>query len=377
MITIAIPCLLNGGTEFQTLHLVRTLVFLQQKVTVLVYFETDKEMINAFEAAGAKVHCFNWSRSIGTFSFIRQLAKHLRSLKPKVVHIQYMAPGALPILAAKLVGVKRVIATVHQPHTPQHGWKAKIIIRLVARWCNPFLAVSQNAERSWFGSAQLLDISKPIASQPRHLTLYNCIDVNRINSITKLPESDLPEGLNTHELVIGTVGRMRHEKGIDLLITAFDKISKVNDKVQLLLVGDGPDLSTYKNQVENRNIREKVFFYGSADWEKAMQLMQLMDIVVVPSRFEGFGLTAAEAMAMGKPLIVADNFGLTELVDHHENGLIFETNNVSHLAASILELMQSDKLQEELGIKAKLKAQEKFDIPVFRQGIKFLYHLNE
>ena len=108
-----------------------------------------------------------------------------------------------------------------------------------------------------------------------------------------------------------------------------------------------------------------------------MQLMHLMDFVVVPSRFEGFGLTAAEAMAMGKPLIVADNFGLTELVDHHENGLIFETNNVSHLAASILKLMQSDKLQEELGIKAKLKAQEKFDISVFRQGIKFLYHLNE
>ena len=377
MISIAIPCLLKGGTEFQTLQLVRTLVSINQNVTVLVYFETDKEMINAFEVAGAKVYCLDWSRSIGTFSFIRKLAKHLRSLKPKVVHVQYMAPGALPILAAKLAGVKRVIATVHQPHTPQHGWKAKIFIRLVARWCNPFLAVSQNTERSWFGSAQLLDISKPIASQPRHLTLYNCIDVNRINSITKLPESELPVGLNTFELVIGTVGRMRHEKGIDILITAFEEISRVYKEVQLLLVGDGPDLSTYKNQVENRNIREKVFFYGAADWEKAMQLMQLMDIVVVPSRFEGFGLTAGEAMAMGKPLIVADNFGLMELVDHHENGLIFETNNVSNLAESILELLQSNKLQVEFGKKAKLKAQEKFDIPEFREGIKSLYRLNE
>ncbi len=377
MLIVAVPCLLKGGTEFQTLHLVRTLISLNQNVIVLVYFETDKEMINAFEAAGAKVHCFNWSRSIGTFSFIRQLAKHLRSLKPKVVHVQYMAPGALPILAAKLAGVKRIIATVHQPYTMQHGWKAKIILRLVARLCKPFLAVSQNAERSWFGSAQLLDISEPIASQPRHLTLYNCIDVNRINSITKLPESYLPDGLNAHELVIGTVGRMRHEKGIDLLITAFDKINKVNNKIQLLLVGDGPDLSTYKNQVENRNIREKIFFYGSADWEKAMQLMQLMDIVVVSSRFEGFGLTAAEAMAMGKPLIVADNFGLTELVDHHENGLVFETGNASHLGECLLELMDSKAKQNEFGKKAKLKAQEKFDIPVFREGIKSLYHIHE
>ena len=59
---------------------------------------------------------------------------------------------------------------------------------------------------------------------------------------------------------------------------------------------------------------DKVIFYGATDWVNAMQLISIMDIVVVPSRFEGFGLTAAEAMSAGKPVVASDSFGLKEVV---------------------------------------------------------------
>ena len=114
--------------------------------------------------------------------------------------------------------------------------------------------------------------------------------------------------------VIGAVSRLRHEKGIDLLLEAFTFLIRSGEKAHLLLVGSGPDEKKLKDTIQTYELNSSVTFYGEAEWERAMQLMAIMDIVVVPSRFEGFGLTAAEAMAAGKPVIASDTSGLKEVV---------------------------------------------------------------
>jgi glycosyltransferase involved in cell wall biosynthesis len=288
-----------------------------------------------------------------------------------------MAPGALPIFAAKLAGVKRIMATVHQPHTPSHGVIAKFMLRFAARFCSPFLAVSQNAENSWFGSSQLIQPNVSIHAQAKHLTFYNMVDVAAIERIAA--EVDTAQERKKNGLqgktVIGAVSRLRHEKGIDLLLTAFAGLLEENKNIHLLLVGDGPDRKQYEAMVQEKKMGTHVTFYGAAQWEKAIALMQLMDIVVVPSRFEGFGLTAAEAMALAKPIIAADNFGLRELVTHQQEGLLFTNADSSALQEAIQTALNHPDEAHLWGQGAKTKVQRLFDRPIFERNVKALYQL--
>jgi glycosyltransferase involved in cell wall biosynthesis len=375
MILITIPCLLKGGTEFQTLQLIRALVQIKRQVTVVCYYEYEQEMVALFEQEGAKVELLHYSRKMGVCRFILAFASYLKKAKPAVVHVQYMAPGALPIIASVLARVPRIIATVHQPYTASHGWKSKLILRFAAYFCKPFLSVSQNAARSWFGKTNLIDTSISINKQAKQLTLYNTIDIQKIKELAAISEDRIPVGLSSDSPIIGTLSRLRHEKGIDVLIQAFSQVHKIYPSAQLLLVGDGPQRREYETLVKQLKLEQQVVFFGAADWETAMQLMSLMVVVVVPSRFEGFGLTAAEAMAMGKPVVASDTFGLKELINHEQTGLLFENENDSELGEQILLFLKDQNLSEQCGQNAFQKALNQFDYPIFVNGIKTLYQL--
>lgn len=377
MIIITLPCLLLGGTEFQTLHLVKALKSLNQEVRVAVYFEVAEEMLSLYENEGAIVNCLNWQRAISPLRFIIQLNSYFKVFKPCIVHVQYMAPGALPIFAAKLAGVPRIISTVHQPYTKIHGWKAKWILRLAAQFCNPFLSVSQNAARSWFGQATSIDTQKPITQQPSQLTLYNSIDVDQIQRIAtqyQFRKDLISLGIHSETYLIGAVSRMRIEKGLDLLITAFAQLLQTSDRdLRLLIVGDGQDRKELEAMAAELNCQGKIVFYGAAAWEEAMQFMARMDVVVVPSRFEGFGLSAAEAMAMRKPLICSDAFGLAELVSHEQEGLLFRNGDADDLFVQLEEIVQHPETAKRLGEQAFAKTKRNFDYPLFVERIKTLY----
>jgi L-malate glycosyltransferase len=379
MTIITIPCLLNGGTEQQTLNLARSLVQKGLRVKLIVYFEYDRTMVAHYESSGIEVLCLKWARSITAWQFVSQLRTQFKLENPSIVHVQYMAPGALPILAAKLASVPRIIATVHQPWTPSHGRYAKWILRTAAQLCDRFTVVSQNAERSWFGISKNIDLGRPIADQPKHLTLYNAVDVARLMDIqskyahkANLEAHGIPNG----SLIIGTVGRLRHEKGIDLLINAFARLDNSNQAPMcLVIVGDGPDRSKLVGLAESLGMSDRVVFVGSAPWEVAMQWLAQMDVVVVPSRFEGFGLTAAEAMAMAKPVVVSNTHGLSELVEHYTNGLVFDVDDVASLSAHLEALLNDPVLATKLGERAQTTIRDRFDLPIYERNIAYLYGL--
>jgi glycosyltransferase involved in cell wall biosynthesis len=380
LIAISLPCLLKGGTEFQTFHLIKALKNFSKNIILLIYFEYDAQMVQSIQDEGVVVICLNWERKIKPWTFIFSFSKILKSFKLDILHVQYMAPGTLPIIAAKLAGIPRIIATVHQPYTSSHGKFSKYMLRFAALFCKPFLSVSQNAEYSWFGSSQLIQADLPIAKQAKHLTLYNTVDVEKLQGILKenadkldLKALGIPEGV----LVMGTVSRLRYEKGIDILIKAFASVQQTASlSLRLLVVGDGPDMLGLEILCKELSCLDKVIFFGAADWDQAMRLMAQMDLVIVPSRFEGFGLTAAEAMGMGKALIVSNTFGLKELISHRSEGLLFENGNVKDLETQIDFMINHIDERGVLGQNAYLKVRNQFDFPIFVRNIKTLYQLS-
>ena len=375
-LTILIPCLLQGGTERQTLTMAAVLQSLNYSVNLLCYFEYNEIIVGEFESSRIAVRLLNLNRGISAISFIKKLKKEIRLNSPDIIHVQYMAPGALPIIAARLSGVRRVYATVHQPFTNTHGKRARFLLNSASYLTQKFITVSQNAEQSWFGSSTLFDETRPVRDQPRHFTIHNAIDIEKIKDIvSKVDEMQLKHELNipVDLKVIGSVARLRCEKGIDLLLAAFKQLLYDGTEAHLIIVGTGPDELKLKDAAESFGLNNNVTFYGEATWEKAVQLMSIMDIVVVPSRFEGFGLTAAEAMAVGKPVIASETSGLKEIIIDGETGLAFKTGNSNDLAEKIKILLQQPDLCEELAINGLKRAEEYFSIEVFRQKLNSLY----
>jgi L-malate glycosyltransferase len=367
----------RGGTEIQTLSLTKALRSCGHAVFVICYFEHDESIVEEFQNAGAAVRLLDMDRKSGFIDIIFRLRREIRLLNPDVVHVQYMDPGALPIIAAKLAGVKTVFATVHQPYTKSHGIFSKIILRTASLLTTRFIAVSLNGEKSWFGSASLFDENKPLKAQPHHFTVYNSVDTEKISKIASETDFVLLKreiGIPPETLLIGTVSRLRYEKGVDLLIEAFNKLIKEGIDSFLLIAGSGPDEEKLKNQRLSYGISDKVIFVGNTDWEKVIQFMSAMDIVVVPSRFEGFGLTAAEAMATGKPVIASDSFGLKEVVVNNKTGLIFLTNNAGDLAMKLKTLISSTERCRQFGIAGQSRAKTLFDFDIFRKKIWLLYN---
>ncbi len=360
----------------QTLSLVKVLQSFGYMVFLICYFEHEESMVFEFQNSGAKVILLDWNRKTGSFKFILRLRKEIRSIRPDVVHVQYMAPGALPIISARLAGVKTVFATVHQPYTKSHGRFAKLILRITSSITTRFLTVSQNVEKSWFGSSSLFDENKPLKSQCQHFTIYNSIDTEKIQRIVKRTDVESLKkeiGIPSKSLLIGAVSRLRYEKGIDLLIEAFKMLIAYSIDLNLLIVGSGQDEENLKNKAYSSDISDKVIFYGEMDWDKAMQLISIMDIVVVPSRFEGFGLSAAEAMAAGKPVIASESYGLKEVVINNETGLTFHVNNSEHLANKLKLLISNRELCRQYGNAGLKRVKTIFDIEVFQKKIGFLY----
>jgi len=333
-------------------------------------------MVHRFEDAGAEVRLLTLNRSIGFLNITIKLLGEIKRISPDVVHVQYMSPGALPIIAARMAGVKKIFATVHQPYTPSHGKLARLILKSAYMLTSRFISVSQNAEISWFGSSNLFNEKIPLRYQPRHFTIHNNVDVERMDKIfSGYDKSKLRNDLGIHAdiVVIGVVSRLSYEKGVDILLTAYYKLRKEFQRTHLLIVGDGPDKGNLIDQTSHFGIMDSVTYYGAAEWEKAIQLTRLIDIVVVPSRFEGFGLSAAEAMAAGKPVVASDSFGLKEVVINEETGLLFPAGNSGILKNHLLRLCKDQSLRNTYGENGRKRCESVFGVDKFRRKMGSLY----
>lgn len=374
-ILIALPCLSRGGTEMQTMLMARALVELGYKVEVCCYFESDERVVEEFQAVGAVVRLLGWVRSIGMGKFIRSLAAIFREMSSAVVHVQYMAPGLLPIVAARLARVPVVLATVHYPGTP-HGIAAHVLLRFGARLTDRFTCVSEAAEKSWFGDSCLLDPPHPesIAGR-RHCTIPNAVD---IGGIDKALEVRSPKVISTAawlegKIVVGTVARLSREKGIDILLKAFAELRKAVPQAHLLIVGDGSQRADLQTLARRLGIGEAITWTGQLSWEDAMGCLGLMDVVTVPSRYEGFGLTAVEAMACGKPVVASRVGGLEEVIDDGVTGCLATAEDVLAFTAALTDLLKNEKRRKIMGVASRRHVEEYYAYPRFRERCRVLY----
>lgn len=335
IVLVGIPCLLTGGTEIQTLSLVEALVAAGHRPVVACYFEWSEGMVKRYERAGAVVVLLSRDgcRCVGVKNTLIHLWKGLRSVvgkyRPDVAHVQYMAPGALPILVLKLLGVNKILATAHTaadiyPSLRQIHWLVRHV--LVAFQC-----ITLKAEVSFFGTGVLFGPDFKLRKRGNHFTIYN-----------NLPSYISPAagGRTSVAVTIGVVSRLERIKGMDLVVPAFARIYDKYPQVRLLIVGDGSLRGSMERQAAEAHLPAgTIEFAGRQPQDVLAACYDRTDILLMPSRSEGFGLTAIEGMARGCVPVVAGVGGLPEVVHDGVCGLVHLPENVEDMAAKIEQAM--------------------------------------
>jgi len=163
-------------------------------------------------------------------------------------------------------------------------------------------------------------------------------------------------------LFVGQLRRTHTHKGVDYLIQAFEKVSKIKKDVYLIIVGTGDMISIYKKMCEDMNILDKVIFSGFIEEKELIEYYKGSDIIVLPSTriTEGFGMVLIEGGACGKPVIGTKVGGIQYVIKHRETGLLVPPKDNESLAYSILYLLNNEVLRTEMGKKGRKLVEKNF-----------------
>ncbi|MCK5535134.1 glycosyltransferase family 4 protein, partial [bacterium] len=148
-------------------------------------------------------------------------------------------------------------------------------------------------------------------------------------------------GIKDDEKVVETVGRLTEEKGHIYFLKAAKEVEKEYSKGKFLIVGDGSLMKTLKLEVGNLKLEDRVIFTGTRS--DIPDMLNLMDVFVLPSLKEGIPMALLEAMAAKKPVIASKVGGVPKVIEDSYTGLLMESGDVKKLADSIVELLKDKK----------------------------------
>jgi len=367
---IMMPVMLLGGTEFQVLSLVQVLVRAGYTIKVCCYYEYDEGVASIFRKNGAQVILMGLKRKDGLWNLSKKLRQLLKQISPDIVHVQYLAPAFVPIVTAWFVPMPVIFATVHIAGTVAYGWKAKFLLRMASRFCTTFFCVSKGVEEFWFGNSEVFN-PENINRKRKHFTIYNTIDIPKIDQIVNNVDREaLKRSLGiAGSKVLGIVGRLAPQKGHTLLLDAMVEIFERDPNVKLIIIGDGPERTSLQAKARNLDINQHILWLGAKQQEEVFQLYSIMDIFVMPSFYEGFGLTAAEAMAAGLPVVGTRIEGLAEVIEDGVTGFLVPAADKHVLADRITHLLNNGDMAATLGEKGTERVRNLFSLEKFSESI--------
>lgn len=237
--------------------------------------------------------------------------------------------------------------------------------------------IVRNADYVTSPSVALLTRSRPVLPIPaqRSTAIPNPVDTERFCP-TQSMEPVAPTVL--------FVGRLEWWKGPDILAQAIPGIQQAIPNVRFVFVGtdgawrDGWRFSDFLRKKVSERCLAAVRVQPPVAHSEMPDLYRSATVVVVPSRWEGFGLVCAEAMACGKAVVASQIGGLAELIEDEISGFLVEPENPAALADRVIRLLQDERGRQQMGQAARRRAERMFSyhvvvpqmIELYRQVIR-------
>jgi glycosyltransferase involved in cell wall biosynthesis len=151
-------------------------------------------------------------------------------------------------------------------------------------------------------------------------------------------------------IVIGTAARLSQEKGVRYLVEAFAALrQRYGGRVSLRIAGDGPERQRIEAQLQKLHLDSSVELGGWLEHEELPAFLRGLDVFVMPSTWEGFGVAAIEASAVELPVVASDIHGIPDAVRDGVTGLLVRPKQPAALAEAIARLIDEPRLRASMG----------------------------
>ena len=357
-VTHLITTIERGGAEKQLLTLAKEQV--QSGIKVVVIFLKGKpELKKEFEESGIEVNQLLVGKN-----FLRQislLSKHLRK-NPSPVHAHLPRSE---LLAAIVIPNKYFIFTRHNSE-PFWPGGPRIISNLqskfVCKRASQGIAIS-NAVKSYLikrGEIPAGYIIDVVYYGFQKDSSTNSVGLNIITSLINSQSSNFK---------IGTIGRLVPQKDYPTLLSAFSNVLKSVPNAELYVVGEGYLQKELIELSKSLGVISKVHWLGKTEYIN--EFLSKIDLFILPSKYEGFGLVLLEAMVAKKPIIAANNSSVPEVLGETYEGL-FPTGDVNALAQQIKTIIGDNNFSERL-VQSYASQLELFDSSNMNKKIENVY----
>ena len=282
----------------------------------------------------------------------RTLRRIIKQLKPDIVYAHSSKAGAFARIAD--LGLNNKV--IYNPHgwafNMQQSAKKKEMYKWVekisAHFCDKIVCIS-DAEKE---SALREKICKPSKVQ----VIYNGIDLEEIEKTASMSRAQL--GIPEDAFVVGMVGRLSKQKAPDTFVKAAKLIKEKIPNAFFLMVGDGELRGQIEGLINQYDLGSSFLITGWVDNPTAY--MKIMDVGMLLSRWEGFGLVLPEYMACGVPIVATDVDAIPNIVKNGVNGLLVDKDSFVG-AQKVCTILNNDtELKDRITASAKLMVRNKF-----------------
>lgn len=325
-----------GGGESWTYQVMDELR--KRNHSILLLSNAKSELKIKAEQNGFKTYSFSVNKlSFLNIFLLSKIKNKLREIKPDVVILNSSLELKTVGLIVKSSGCSKVIFTRGIP-SPM---KMKPLKRYLFSNVVTNIIVNSN-----YVKKSVENIAALLKNEPT--VIYHGIH----------PKTLLEAKGGTKNIAI--VGRLSHEKGVDLAIKAMKNVLKLEPEAKLWIIGDGKEKENLKRLALELGIEKSIDFLGFT--QNVDELLVKCSMLVLPSRWEGFGLVLLEAMKLKIPCIAFNHTAANEIIIDNETGFLIPNLDEELMSEKIIYLFKNPELAIEMGKKGNELLNRKFTI---------------
>lgn len=298
-----------------------------------------------------------------------KLAIFLKKEKFDIVHCHTSKGGFIGRLAAKLAGAKIIIYSPHGDIFEGYFCKLAtdffiLLEKFAARFTDKIINLTKiEIERF---------LEHGIGTRHQLKQIYNGINIKYYErAMTSNLKKRDEFGLGKDDFVCATVGRLVPVKGHTYLIKAIQKVVKVIPEAKFLFVGDGELKPKLSEEIKSYDLQRNVFLLGARS--DIATILSCINVFLLPSLNEGFGMVLIEAMAARKPVIATNVGGVPEVIINGTTGILVPPEDPEAFSSAIIKLYNNPEMSLEMGLAGYKRAKKLFNIETTVHELEELY----
>ncbi len=358
-----------------------------QENTLYTLQNLSRERYNLFLAAndeGILIEKAKELRGVKTF-FIPELIRPINPIKDliallrlfrfckrekiDIIHTHSSKAGILGRWAARLAKVPIITHTIHGWgfYPGQNPLKRGLFIfleRMTGRITDRLIAVSRANIKT--------GIENRIGEKEKYTLIRSGIKLLEFQNVEgNIAEKKKELGLEEDTKVVAMIACFKPQKAPLDFIRVAKRVIEKKPKTQFLLIGDGELKAAIERLIKELNLEKKVILTG---WRRDIpQILKVIDVLALTSRWEGLPRVFPEAMASGLPIVATEVDGAPEAVEEGVNGFLVSVGDIEGMAERIITLLDNPERAEGMGRKGREKVFPEFDIDLMVKKIDNLY----